>query len=113
MYEQVISEGNQNQLLSKITDHRSDNSAIQIADGFITSRNENSVPKPTTRGWSLIVLWKDGLLDWLLLNDLKDNFPVQIAEYVAANKIADEPAFNWWIHTVRRKRNRIVAKVKQ
>ena len=39
MYAQVDSEGNQYQLLSEITDHRSDNSAIQIADGFTTSRN--------------------------------------------------------------------------
>ncbi len=31
-----------------------------------------------------------------------------------ANKIAYEPAFNWWVHTtVLRKRNRIVAKVKR
>jgi hypothetical protein len=38
---------------------------------------------------------------------------VQIAEYAVANKIANEPAFNWWIHAVLRKRNRIVAKVKR
>ena len=38
MYAQVDSKGNQYQLLSEITDHRSDNSAIQIADGFTTSR---------------------------------------------------------------------------
>jgi hypothetical protein len=113
MYAQVDSEGNQYQLLSEITDHRSDNSAIQIADGFTTSRNGNRVPKPTTRGWSLLVSWKDGSSDWLPLKDLKDAYPVQIAEYAAANKIAHEPAFNWWVHTVLRKRNRIVAKVKR
>ncbi|KAI2498914.1 Reverse transcriptase (RNA-dependent DNA polymerase) [Fragilaria crotonensis] len=45
MYAQVDSEGNQYQLLSEITDHRADNSAIQIADGFVTSRNGNRVPK--------------------------------------------------------------------
>ncbi len=39
MYAQVDSEGNQYQLLSDISDHRSDNSAIQIADGFTTSQN--------------------------------------------------------------------------
>jgi hypothetical protein len=50
MYAQVDSEGNQYQLLSEITDHRSDNSAIQIADRFMTSRNGNCVPKSTIRG---------------------------------------------------------------
>jgi hypothetical protein len=69
--------------------------------------------KPTNRGWSLLVSWKDGSSDWLPLKDLKDAYPVQIAEYAAANKIAHEPAFNWWVHTVLRKRNRIVAKVKR
>ncbi len=113
MYAQVDSEGNQYQLLNEITDHRSDNSAIQIADGFVTSRNGNRIPKPTTCGWSLLVSWKDGSSDWVPLKDLKDAYPIQIAEYAVANKIANGPAFNWWVHTVLRKRNRIVAKVKR
>jgi hypothetical protein len=99
MYAQVDSEGNQYQLLSEITDHRADNSAIQITDGFVTSRNGNRVPKATTRGWSLLVAWKDGSSDWVPLKDLKDAYPVQIAEYAVANKIANEPAFNWSVHT--------------
>jgi hypothetical protein len=112
-YAQVDSKGNQYQLLSEITDHRSDNSAFQIADGFITSRNGNCVPKSTTQGLSLLVSWKDGSSDWLPLKDVKDAYPVQMAEYAVANKIANEPAFNWWVNTVLRKRNRIVAKVKR
>ena len=60
MYAQVDAEGNQFQLLDEITDHRSDNLAIRIDDGFVTSQSGNRVPKPTTRGWSLLVSWKDG-----------------------------------------------------
>jgi hypothetical protein len=113
MYAQIDSEGNQYQLMSEMNDHRSDNSAIQIADGFTTSLNGNCVPKPTTQGWSLLVSWRDGSSDWLPLKDLNHAYPVLIAEYAAANKIADEPAFNWWVHTVLRKGNRIVTKVKR
>jgi hypothetical protein len=80
MFAQINSEGNQYQLLSKITDHRSDHSAIQIADGFTTSCNGNRVPKATTRGWSLLVSWKDGSSDWMPLKYLKDSYPIQIAE---------------------------------
>jgi hypothetical protein len=58
------------------------------------------------------VTWKDGSSDWVKLKDLKDMSPVQIAEYAAANQIAEEPAFKWWVHNVLRKRNRIVAKMK-
>jgi hypothetical protein len=61
----------------------------------------------------MLVSWKDRLSDLLPLKDLKEAQPVQIAEYVAANRIANEPAFNCWVHTVRRKRNCIVAKVKR
>jgi hypothetical protein len=112
MYAHFDSEGNQYQLLSEITDHRSDNSAVQIADGFVFSRNGNRIRKPTTRGWSLLVPWKDGSSDWFPLKDFKDSYPVQIAEYAVANKIANKPAFNWWIHTVLRRQNRVIAKVK-
>jgi hypothetical protein len=113
MYAQVDAEGNQFQLLYEITNHRSDKLVIRIDDGFVTSRNGNRVPKPTTRGWSHLVSWKHGSSDWIPLKDLKDSYPVQIAEYAVANKIKNEPAFNWWVHTVLRKRNRIVAKVKR
>ena len=94
MYAQIDSKGNQYQLLDEITDHRSDKSAISIADGFTTSRNGNRVPKTTTRGWSLLVSWKDGSSDWVPLRDLKDAYPIQIAEYAMANQIANEPVFS-------------------
>ena len=113
MYAQIDSEGNQYQLLNEIIDHRSDKSAIGIADGFTTSRNGNRVPKKTTQGWSLLVSWKDGFSDWIPLKDLKDAYPIQIAEYAMANQIANEPPLNRWVHTVLMKRNRIVAKVKR
>jgi hypothetical protein len=95
------------------TDHRSDHSVIQIADGFTTSCNGNRVLKTTTRGWSLLASWKDRSSDWMSLKDLKDCYPIQIAKYVMANKIANEAPFNLWVHPVVRKRNRIVAKIKR
>ena len=53
IYAQIDSEGNQYQLLSEITDHRSDNSAIPIENGFTTYHNGNGVPKTTTQGWAV------------------------------------------------------------
>jgi hypothetical protein len=66
----------------------------------------------TTKGWKLLVEWKDGLTDWLPLKDLKESYPVQVAEYAVANKIAEQPAFDWWVPYVLRKRERIIQKVK-
>jgi hypothetical protein len=87
--------------------------AIQLADGFTTSCKGNRVPKTMTHGWSLLVSWKDGSSNWMPLKDLKDSYLIQIAEYATANKIANDPAFNWWVHTVLRKRKCITAKVKR
>ena len=112
MYAQIDDEGRQYQLLDEIADHRSNGTALQIENGFTVSRNGNRVPKQTTRGWYLLVNWMDGSSDWVKLKDIKDSYPVQIAEYAVANRIADEPAFKWWVHNVLRKRNRIVAKMK-
>ena len=50
----------------------------------------------TTRGWSLLVQWKDGSTSWEKLKDLKASNPVEVAEYAVANRLVDEPAFKWW-----------------
>ena len=52
-------------------------------------------------------------MDWVRLADLKESYPVQLAEYVIANGIDNEPAFNWWVAKTIRKRDRIVSKVKK
>ena len=54
----------------------------------------------------------DSLTDWIVLKDLKESKPIQVADYVKANRIIDEPAFSWWCDNVLRKKDRIIAKVK-
>ena len=49
---------------------------------------------------------------WIALNDMKDSFPVQLAEYSVRARVSQEPAFAWWVSFVLKKRNRIIAKVK-
>ena len=49
----------------------------------------------TTRGWSLLVEWKNGSSAWVSLKDLKVSNAVELAEYAIANNIDEEPAFNW------------------
>ena len=46
------------------------------------------------------------------LKDIKDSYPVQLAEYAVANGIGDEPAFAWWVPFTLKKRNKIINKVK-
>ena len=112
IFSQVDSEGRQYMLLKEIVDHRKNASAIPISDGFITSKNGNRIPKPTTKGWEILVEWKDSSTDWIPLKDLKASNPVELAEYAFSNKLLEEPAFAWWAKDVLRRRNRIISKVK-
>ena len=61
-------------------------------------------------GIESLVKWTNGGCQWIPLNILKESNPVQVAEYVVAQNIADKPAFAWWIHYVLRKCDVIVSK---
>jgi hypothetical protein len=113
MYAQVDDEGNMFQLLDEIMDHKKDDTAIDIANSTVTTSSGNVKPKITTQGWQLLVLWKDKSTSWVKLKDLKVSNPVELAEYAVANRIAEEPAFKWWVSNTLRKRNRIISKVKK
>ena len=42
---------------------------------------------------------------------MKHSYPVRVAEYAMSNRIADEPAFSWWVHNTVKRRDRIIAKL--
>ena len=65
----------------------------------------------TTGGLKFRVKWKDGTATWISLKDLKESNPIEVAEYVTARSIQDEPAFAWGVTFTLRKRDRIVAAV--
>ncbi len=64
--------------------------------------------RKTATGWDLEVEWKDGTTSWLLLKALKETNPVHVAEYARANKIDAEPAFDWWVPVVLRRKSQII-----
>jgi hypothetical protein len=112
LFAQVDSEGRRLLLIDEIVDHRRSADAVTVADGFITSRNGRKHHRKTTKGWELLVRWKDGTETWTPLKDLKESYLVLVAEYAVRNRIDKEPAFVWWVPHVIKKRDRIVAKVK-
>jgi hypothetical protein len=41
---------------------------------------------------------------WETLKDLKESFPMQVAEFAHTNNLQDLPAFPWWVpHTLKRR----------
>jgi len=112
MFAQVDDEGNMYQIMEEITDHKADGTAVPVSEGTVRNRSGTESAKVTTKGWKLLVQWKDGSSSWEKLKDLKASNPIEVAEYAVANRIAEEPAFKWWVSLVLRKRNRIISKVK-
>ena len=55
---------------------------------------------------------KDGSTNWVALKDMKNSYPMQVADYAVANHIDDEPAFAWWVPNVFKKHEQILSKVK-
>jgi hypothetical protein len=51
-------------------------------------------------------------LDWIQLKELKESDSVEAAECAVANKIAEEPAFAWWVQDVLRRQDCVIKKVK-
>ncbi|KAG7370061.1 reverse transcriptase RNA-dependent DNA polymerase [Nitzschia inconspicua] len=111
MLAQIDDEGRSYAIMKEITDHRKDATAIPISDGVIRSKSGNERLKTTTWGWQLLVEWKDGGSDWIDLKDIKASNPLEVAEYVVANRLVEEPAFKWWVPHVLRKHNQIISKV--
>jgi hypothetical protein len=109
----VDTEWHQFLLLDEISDHTSDGTAIQFADGYVIAKNGNRHPKKMTRGWEFLTQMKEGFPLWVPLKELKESNPIELAEYAVANKIDHEPAFAWWVPFVRRKRNHIVSKLQK
>ena len=101
---------NQFLLRSALVDHKKDGHAVEIADGFV-QRGSNRHRQITTKGWQLCVEWKDGSTTWERLADLKESYPIEVAEYAVARGLNKEPAFAWWVLSVLAKRNRIIAAV--
>ena len=113
VYAQCDANGNQYVLLDAIVDYRKDPSMAVAQDDQVTIIDGRKIVKCSTRGWELCCEWKDGNTSWQKLLDLKESHPLQVAEFAFAVQIADEPAFNWWVSWVLKKRDRIISLVKR
>ena len=58
-----------------------------------------------TKGWEFYVRRKDGSGEWIKMKDLKYSYPLQLADYSVANKLHEEPAFDWWVPYTLKKKN--------
>ena len=109
MYAQCDPDGIQYMLLDAIIDHQKDSNAVLKVDRYITV-NGRQHRRKTTIGWTLCVQWKDGTSTWECLVDLKESYPINVAQFAIDNGI-DGELFSWWVPYVTKKKERILAAV--
>ena len=80
-------------MYESIADHRVDKTELRGDDGVIKSSNGGRRYKETTQGWDILIQWKDGSTTWEKLKDVKQSYPVQLAEYAHEKRLSMEPAF--------------------
>ena len=93
LFAQVDQDGRRFVLFDEIIDHRTDGTEIKEEDAFIHMANGIKRRRETTKGWEVCIQWKDGSSTWNQVKDVKESYPIQLAEYAAQNKISEEPAF--------------------
>jgi hypothetical protein len=109
---QVDHDGHRQMLFEAIIDHRNDGTALQGEKASIKNSSSVSRNVETTKGWECLIQWHDGSAAWNKMKDVKDSYPVQLAEYAVENALEQEPVFRWWVAHVLKKRELIIKKVK-
>ena len=97
IYSTMDVHGHKQQILDCIVGHHADNRAIKISDKYITTKSGTRCMRKSTVGWKLKVRWKDESKQWVPLQLMKENYPVQVADYAVEHDIANQPAFAWWV----------------
>ena len=110
LFAQIEQDGQRFVLFDEIIDWQTDGSQIKSEDAFIHISNRNKRRRETTKGWEICIQWKDGSSTWNQVKDVKEAYPVQLAEYIVKNRISEQPDFAWWINYFLKKRDLIVSK---
>jgi hypothetical protein len=93
VYNQVDDNGFDEVLFKEVVGHRKNVNAL-------TENVDNLAEPPvirTTKGWDICIKWRDGSTSWHPLVEIKNSFPLHLAEYAMKHSLQDELAFKWWI----------------
>lgn len=104
IYNQVDDNGFDEVLFKEIIGHKKHSNALtESSDG-------PDILTRTTKGWDICIEWRDGSTSWHPLVEIKNSFPLHLAEYAVKHSLQDELAFKWWIkEALRRKKYMIKA----
>ena len=73
LFAQGDDEGNRQVLMKEIIDYRMNGQEVKHQDAFITTRTGTKRRRETTKGWEILIEWKDGSTNWVTLKDVKES----------------------------------------
>ena len=112
IFRQVDEDGYRYQHLRNIINHRMAQNAVPKSESWTESKNGNKSRRHTTKGWFFEVEWLDGTSSWVPLKDLKQDHPIELAEYCNHAGLMEEAAIVWWASYVLKKKDKIISQVK-
>jgi hypothetical protein len=112
LYSQLDEEGCRFLIVDEIIDHTMEGSAVAPDNMYYMYKHGVKQMRRKTKGWSLLLQWRDGSTTWLPLKDLKESNPIEVAKYAVANKLLHYSAFAWWVPEVLQKCDCIISAVK-
>ena len=108
LFAQIDDEGNRHVLFQDIIEYRTNFKQVLQQDAFVTTCTGTRRRQETAIRWELLVQWKDSSTTWVSLKDMKEAYPIQSAENAVQARLAEEPAFAWWVSYTLRKRNHVI-----
>ena len=120
MWRNVSNEGYHEDALHSIVDIRFCKNAVKVK--FIYNKRGKRELRKTKRGVDLLCAIRsaenEDCLDritnsWIPLKELKAAYPLQVAEFAVTRELDKMPAFAWWVPYTLKKRDTIIASVRQ
>jgi hypothetical protein len=68
-------------------DYRKDPSVTMSQNDQVSVIDGKKIIKHFTKGWDLCCKWKDNSTSWQKLSELKESYPLQVAEFMFAVKL--------------------------
>ena len=113
IYAQCDPDSNQYLMLDYIADFRRSTTALCYSEQNFVIKNGLTYRCRSTAVWKLCCQWKDGSMPLRKLAGFKDSHPIKTAKYPISRHLQGEPAFNWWVPHVIKKRELIILLVKR
>ena len=95
LYSQLYHEGREIFQFKGTIDHKNDGSAMKKEKIFTLLKVGHKKCNPTTRASKVLLEWQDETTTWSDLKYVKEDSPIELAQYAVSAKIDDEPAFAW------------------